>query len=54
MFVAVLENIVYQRMTHDPHSPDAEFGFVPNQNRKPVESFPQICFSDGEPWREAN
>jgi integrase len=52
--MAVLENIAYQRMTHDPHSPDAEFGFVPNLNRKPVESFPQICFSDGEPWREAN
>jgi integrase len=52
--MAALEYIYYQPMKYEPDSVNAEYGFVPNLNRKSVESFPQIYLSDGEPWREAN
>jgi len=52
--MAVLENIHYQPMAYEPHSANAEHSFVPKLNRKPIEQFPQIFLSDGEPWREAN
>ena len=54
MFMAVLENIHYQPMAYEPHSANAEHSFVPKLNRKPIDQFPQIFLSDGEPWREAN
>ena len=52
--MAVLENIHYQPMAYEPHSANAEHSFVPKLNRKPIDQFPQIFLSDGEPWREAN
>ena len=52
--MAVLENIYYQPMKYEPNSVNAEYGLVPDLNRKSVESFPQIYLSDGEPWQEAN
>lgn len=52
--MAVLENIYYQPMRYEPNSVNAEYGFVPDLNKKAVESFPQIYLSDSEPWRESN
>jgi integrase len=52
--MAVLENINHQPMVLEPSSINSKHGFISNPNRKPVDSFPQIFFSDGEPWYEAN
>lgn len=52
--MAVLENINHQPMLFDPCSVNSEYGFIPNLNRKSVNSFPQIFLSTGEPWCEAN
>lgn len=52
--MAILENIISQRMVYEPRSKDAEYGFIPDNNKKPVKSFPQIFFSNGDPWLEAN
>lgn len=52
--MAVIENIHYTPMLFEPNNKKAEFGFIPDTTRKSVESFPQLFFSNGEPWREAN
>lgn len=52
--MAVLENIFYQPMMFDSLAKEAEHGFIPNPNRKTTDSFPQIFWSNGEPWYEAN
>ncbi|MBL4799573.1 MAG: site-specific integrase [Oleispira sp.] len=52
--MAVLENIYHQSMIYNPESPDSKYGFVPNTKSKKIKAFPQIFFSDGEPWKEAN
>ena len=52
--MAVLENIVHQSMRYSPSSPDAKHGFISNPESKKINAFPQIFFSDGEPWKEAN
>lgn len=52
--MAVLENINYQPMIFAPSSTGNEGGFLVDPQKKSVDSFPQIFFSDGEPWHEAN
>lgn len=52
--MAVLENINSQPMMFAPSSVDNDYGFVFNPNRASVGFFPQIFFSNGEPWRVAN
>lgn len=52
--MAVLEKINYQPMIFEHESNYTEYGVMQNPKRKLAGSFPQIFFSDGEPWREAN
>jgi integrase len=52
--MAILENIQHQPFEFKPSSENLEYGFIPNTNRKIEKSFPQIFFSDGEPWHEVN
>ncbi len=52
--MAVLEYIHHQPMKFEPSSEDVKFGFIPDTRFKTVERFPQIFFSNGEPWKEAN
>lgn len=52
--MAVLENIYSQSMIFAPSSADSDYGFIVDPKRKTQESFPQIFFSNGEPWHEAN
>ncbi|WP_370241736.1 tyrosine-type recombinase/integrase [Marisediminitalea sp.] len=52
--MAILETIDHQPMVFDPAAKSADYGFVPNSKRKLEASFPQIFFSNGEPWHEAN
>lgn len=52
--MAVLENIDHQPMMFEPSAENELHRFIPSQNRRTVNSFPQIFFSDGEPWYEAN
>ncbi len=52
--MAILENIQHQPFEFKLSSENLEYGFIPNTNRKIEKSFPQIFFSDGEPWYEVN
>lgn len=52
--MAVLEYIEYQPMKFSSSSVDNDYGFILNPNRRSEDSFPQIFFSNGEPWDAAN
>lgn len=52
--MAIVENIHYTPAIFEPNNEKAEFGFIPDATRKSIESFPQLFFSNGEPWREVN
>lgn len=52
--MAVIENINHTPLLFEPTDEKAEFGFITDTTRKPVKSFPQLFFSNGEPWREVN
>jgi hypothetical protein len=52
--MAVLESINHKPMVFEPSLVNSGCSFIPNPKRKSVDSFPQIFFSIGEPWHEAN
>lgn len=52
--MAVLEYINFQPMIFSPNSSENDYGLVIDQERSSFDSFPQIFFSGGEPWLEAN
>lgn len=52
--MALLENINYQPMVFEPTSANSKYGFTSNVSKKSQDVLPQVFFSDGEPWYEAN
>ncbi|MBE0471025.1 MAG: site-specific integrase [Methyloprofundus sp.] len=52
--MSIVENIHYTPMIFDQSNEKADFGFIPDALRKPLKAFPQLFFSNGEPWREVN
>lgn len=52
--LATLENVNHQPMIFAPSLRNSVHDFIPDLSKKLVESFPQIYFSCGMPWHEAN